>query len=149
MSLTFDAVFDWYKTLEDSSNYLPIDQMQPGMAYAIWARNAYVGIWLPTAQGFIISRYKYSSSPFLFIEYHWDTSDSLGTAKPLRSLESCPLFNLEKIEARDKKTCAVLCEWLDDLEIRYPPIPGYNTVDERRNAVKDWAVRQTIRRLAR
>lgn len=45
-----------------------MNSLQQGMAYAIWARNAYVGIWMPEEKGFLISRYKLSANPFLFIE---------------------------------------------------------------------------------
>lgn len=56
--------------MQTSADYLGIEQMQPCMAYAIWARNAYVGVWLPDVQGLLIARYKLHPEPFLFVEYH-------------------------------------------------------------------------------
>ena len=92
--------------------------MQVGMAYKILARNASVGIWLPEDRGFIISRYKFSTTPFLFIEYHWDTGEPYGTVKPLKLLEICPLLIPPKSAYRDEECNASLCAWLDALEAR-------------------------------
>jgi hypothetical protein len=37
---------------------------------------------------------KKGGTEFLFCEYHWDTSEKFGTAKPLKEIEPCPI-NLE------------------------------------------------------
>lgn len=132
--------------MQTSTDYLGIEQMQAGMAYTIWARNAYVGVWLPDAQGFLISRYKLNPTPYLFVEYHWDTGEPLGTAKPLRPLEMCPLLVPPEDKYLDEKQNAALCHWLDDLETRYPPVPGWDSVGERRQSVAAWKNRQAKQR---
>ena len=122
-----DPNLDWVLRMQDSTDYLGTESMQAGMAYAIWARNAYVGIWLPVERGFLISRYKMSPIPYLFVEYHWDTGDPpFGTAKPLRPLGICPLSVPPKSAYREREQNALLCAWLDDLEERNPPLPGWS-----------------------
>lgn len=127
--------------MQDSTDYLGIAHMQPSMAYAIWARNAYVGIWLPNTQGFLISRYKMYPLPYLFVEYHWDTGEPYGTAKPLRPLEICPLLLPPESMYREEGMNAPLCAWLDALEERYPPVPGWHSVSSRRQSAARWEQR--------
>lgn len=136
----------WYRQMQASTDYLGIKQMQPGMAYAIWARNAYVGVWLPDVQGFLIARYKLHPAPFLFMEYHWDIGEPFGTAKPLRPLEVCPLPVPPEASYRDEMQNAALCGWLDDLETRHPPVPGWDSIGERRQTVAAWERRQVRQR---
>lgn len=142
----FDSCNDWCRKMEASTDYLCMENLQAGMAYAIWARNAYVGVWMPQHQGFLISRYKLSLKPFLFIEYHWDIGEPPGTAKPLRPLACCPLVLPSQIADRDAEHNQELCAWLDALETRYPACPGLNTVEERRQAAASWQRRQAERR---
>lgn len=126
------STLDWYLGMRDSTDYLGIEQMQTGMAYSIWARNAYTGIWLPDRQGFLITRYKIHPKPYLFVEFHWDTGEPYGTAKPLRPLEICPL-PLPPISAyHDDEQNSPLCAWLDALEHSHPPLPGWDSLAERR-----------------
>lgn len=139
----------WLSAMKTSTDYIGIAQMQADMTYSIWARNAYVGIWLPGEQGFLISRYKLSSAPFLFVEYHWDAGEPLGTAKPLHPLEKCPMQIPAKAEYRDEAQNVALCRWLDDLEIRHPPVPGWSSVDERRQASAASELRQAKQRVRR
>lgn len=129
-----DAQLLWMLDMRKSNAYLPIQQMVSGMAYAIWARNAFVGIWLPEEQGFLISRYKLSDQPYLFVERHWDTGNTflLGTAKPLRPIEICPLILPANPRHPDAEQEARLCAWLDALEIANPPLPGWDSVNQRR-----------------
>ncbi len=141
-----ESIHNWYRKMESSTDYLRMDNLQAGMAYAIWARNAYVGVWMPQDQGFLISRYKLSAKPFLFIEYHWDIGEPHGTAKPLRPLECCPLVLPTEIADRDAEQNQELCAWLDTLETRHPPCPGLDTVEERRQSVASWERRQAERR---
>ncbi len=134
---------DWYLHMRNSTDYLGIEQMQAGMAYSIWARQAYVGIWIPEKQGFLLSRYKLRTTPYLFVEYHWDTGEPHGTAKPLRALEICPLALLPPGSSfPDKEQNDLLCAWLDALEERHPPLPGWDSVGERRRSVVQWLTRQ-------
>jgi len=135
MNPEITALLDWHRRMRDSTDYLGIEQMQPGMTYAIWARNAYVGIWLPEQNGFVISRYKMHPTPFLFVELHWDTGEPFGTAKPLRALEACPLLLPPESDDWNEERSAPLCAWLDDLESRHPPLPDVDTVGARRRAV--------------
>ena len=116
--------------MQSSTDYLPISAMQNGIAYAICARNAYVGVWLPARKGFLISRYKFSATPYLFVEYHWDTGEPYGTAKPLRAIESCPLPIVD-MDRPTREDGDALCAWLDALENAHPPIPGWESVAER------------------
>jgi len=130
--------------MQDSTNYLHIDNLIPNMAYTIWARNAYVGIWLPDEKGFLISRYKMHPIPFLSVEYHWDIGEPLGTAKPLRPLEKCPLPLPSLSDYRNDEINSNLCVWLDALEEHNPPLPGWDSVGERRQSNADF-----LKRLAR
>lgn len=136
----------WCRHMQTSTDYLGIAKMQAGMAYAIWARNAYVGIWLPDEQGFLLTRYKLAQAPVLFVEYHWDTGEPFGTAKPLRLLEKCPFPALPDISYLDQIQNAALCVWLDDLETRHPPVPGWDSVGERRQSMAAWKHRQDRQR---
>ena len=137
---------DWLLRMRTSTEYLGIEPMQENMAYSIYARNAYVGIWLPEVQGFLISRYKMNPVPFLCVEYHWDTGEPYGTAKPLRPLEVCPLPILPEAAYNDRQQNALLCAWLDALEEREPPILGWDSVGERRQAATSWTQRQEAQR---
>ena len=127
--------WDWHWRMKDSADYLRIEQMQAGMAYSIWARNAYTGIWLAEARGFLVSRYKIHPAPYLFVEFHWDTGEPFGTVKPLRPLEICPLPLPPKSAYHDGAQNAPLCAWLDALEMRHPPLPGWDALGERRRSV--------------
>jgi len=147
VSMEFVSPDDWYRDMQTSIDYLGIEHLQAGMAYVIWARNAYVGVWLPEKQGFLISRYKLHPTPLLFVEYHWDTGEPLGTVKPLRSLEMCPFSVPPEAAYRDEKQNAALCSWLDDLETRYPPVPGWDSVNERRQTVASWERKRAKQRI--
>lgn len=120
--------------MQDSIDYVHINSLIPGMAYAIWSRNAYVGIWLPNENGFLISRYKAHPIPFLSIEYHWDIGEPLGTAKPLRPLEECPLPIPSRPDYRNNEVNSELCCWLDAMEEQNPPLLGWDSLVERRQS---------------
>lgn len=133
--------------MQDSTDYMHIDSMLPGMAYTIWARNAHVGIWLPNEKGFLISRYKAQPTPFLSVEYHWDVGEPLGTAKPLHPIESCPLpLPPDRAYDYDGRS-SVLCTWLDALEECHPPVPGWDSVGDRRHAVISFRKRLENRKI--
>lgn len=142
-----DLFIDWFREMESSTDYLAMDALQSGMAYVIWARNAYVGIWTPEVQGFLISRYKMSATPRLALELHWDTGEPLGTVKPLRLLERCPIkmttFSVNEIARQEKQA---VCSWLDALETKYPPYPGAETPEMRRDNAICWQNRQEAKR---
>lgn len=146
MPSDIDTRRNWLLHMQTSADYLGIEHMQEKTAYAIWARNAYVGIWLPEPQGFLISRYKMHPTPFLFVEYHWDTGEPFGTAKPLHPLEICPLPPLPESAYLDEGQNALLCAWLDALEERHPPLSGWDSVRERRQSFARWMQRQEEQR---
>jgi hypothetical protein len=81
--------------------YLTVDELKPGWLYRIRARNASLGIWTPEFDGFHISRYKFGSN-YLFVEIHWDLSESFGTALPFEAIEPAP-FKLELLKNWDTK----------------------------------------------
>lgn len=143
---TFESPTQWYRYMQNSADYIGIEDMQTGMAYAIWARNAYVGIWLPHSRGFLISRYKLSPTPYLFVEHHWDIGEPHGTAKPLRQLGICPLPAELGTDDHNHLQRIALCQWLDNLETQHPPIPGWDSVGERRESAAGWANRMDRRR---
>ncbi len=142
-----DPVLDWFRNMESSADYLAMDALHSGMAYMIWARNAYVGIWMLAEQGFLISSYKMGATPNLALELHWDNGEPLGTAKPLRLLERCPMKLLEcyakEVTGPEK---LALCTWLDALETKYPPYPGAETPAIRRDGAIRWQQKQAEKR---
>lgn len=143
---TMEKILDWWGSMQTSTNYLRMEDLKPGMAYSIWARNAYVGVWVPEEQGFLISRYKCSPEPYLFIEYHWDTGEPYGTVKPLRPLEICPLPLPPQSSYLDQNDNEDLCAWLDALETRHPPFAGWDTIKARRESGAIWIRKQEIKR---
>lgn len=135
-------ILDRHRSMESSTDYLPMDALCAGMAYQIWARNAYVGIWLPAVQGFLISRYKMGATPRLFVEWHWDVGKPTGTVKPVCVLEPCPMELSERLTEPTAQESNDFCAWLDALETQYPLFPGVDTVAMRRDAALRWQQRQ-------
>ncbi len=142
-----DPILDWFRKMEYSTDYLAMEALHSGMAYMIWARNAYVGIWMLAEQGFLISRYKMDTTPRLALELHWDNGEPLGTAKPLHLLERCPMklpeYSAKEVAGQEKQA---LCTWLDALETKHPPYPGAETPAMRRDGAIRWQQRQTEKR---
>ena len=73
-------------------NYIPIEKCKDGWLYKIDARNSNLGIYNAERKTFYISRFKFNDN-YLFEEYHWDTGEPYGTAKPLEELEFAGHFN--------------------------------------------------------
>ena len=69
--------------------YLTVDELKEGYLYRIRARNAGYGIWTPECGGFHISREKFGRN-YLFVEIHYDLSDSFGTVLPFEEIEIAP-----------------------------------------------------------
>ena len=69
--------------------YLAVDELTEGYLYRIRARNASYGIWTPEYDGFHISRTKFGRN-YLFVEIHYDLSDSFGTVLPWEEIEIAP-----------------------------------------------------------
>jgi hypothetical protein len=73
--------FSHFRAMQESTHYLTINQLEDGCAYLIHARNSYIGIWRASDSAFVILREKLGRL-FLFPEFHWDTGEPFGTAKP-------------------------------------------------------------------
>jgi hypothetical protein len=71
--------------------YLPLEQCQDGHVYQIRARNGIVGIFNKARSSFALNREKFGRV-YLFDEYHWDTGEPHGTAKPFKDLGPAPAF---------------------------------------------------------
>lgn len=68
-------------------DYIKLEDLKDGYLYKILARNAGYGIYCDG--GFYISRWKFGRN-YIFVEIHWDLSDSFGTVKPLKEIEISP-----------------------------------------------------------
>ena len=115
------------KNLLNSEDYIKISELKDGYSYKIFARNAFVGIWIEKENGFLISRYKTTPKPYFFYEYHWDYDDVIGTVKPLAEIEKCSYSTIF-----DDKNNKQLLNYLDRLEENNPILPGYNTLKIRK-----------------
>lgn len=128
---------------EDHQDYLKLCELKHNHSYQIYARNAYVGM-LAEENGFLISRYKMSPEPFLFVETHWDIDDNglLGTSKPLKIIEKFP-FNTCNLDmyAQNERNSQLL-DYLDNLEEANPVIEGYNTLKNRRETAIRYVEKQ-------
>lgn len=119
--------------MRNGEDYLRIDELKDNHSYKIYARNAYVGIWIKNEKAFMISRYTASHHPHLFYEYHWDTGQPLGTVKPLQLLEFNP-FQIKKIDDYSNNEKDDILNYLDKLEEDNPIIHGYNSLKQRKTA---------------
>ena len=124
-----------------TNDYLKIEELKDGYGYKIYAKNAYVGIWVAKEKYFLISKYKGSLLPRLSYEYHWDHGEHwdhfadpvFGTAKPLEELEKCPFW-----ETIDAQKGEVITAYLDSLEKAHSILPGYDTVERRKEDTLKW-----------
>jgi hypothetical protein len=126
-----DKLLDFLAKMENSTSYIKKELLKDGYSYKIYARNAYVGIWIKDENYFLISRYKVGKNPNIFREYHWDADEYLGTAKPIELIEKAP-FDLEGNYINNDE----ILKYLDNLEINHPLIKGINTVEERKLGAK-------------
>jgi hypothetical protein len=130
--------------MEKSTSYIKMELLQDGYSYKIWARNAYVGIWIKEENCFLISRYKVGKNPRLDREHHWDycvdpevdwgegrEKGLYGTAKPLKLIENSPFELKKSYQENEKKQ---ILKYLDDLEENNPVIKDYNSLQERKSA---------------
>jgi hypothetical protein len=89
-----------FNFLHTRSPWMPIQSLRNNGLYVISARNAYLGIWNQSIMGFTIARERFNPLPGkngrfvwhhhgwdIFVEYHWDTGEPLGTAKPFALVE--------------------------------------------------------------
>lgn len=72
---------EFYKKMIASTDYLGMADLKDQYSYKIFARNAYVGVWMKMEKAFLISRYKFSLQSYMFFEYHWDAGEPFGTVK--------------------------------------------------------------------
>lgn len=118
--------------MQNSDDYIKIDDLKNNYSYKIIGRNAYVGIWVENEKSFMISRYT-GLKPYLFHEYHWDIGTPFGTVKPIELIELCP-FSVKGKMGYNKIEEKKLLEYLDKLEEDNPIINGYNSLQERKSA---------------
>ena len=123
--MDYDKEYSFIKKMQTKTSYIRMKDLKDGYSYKIYARNAYVGVWKEADKGFIISRYKTTLEPSIFIEYHWDIDEFYGTVKPIELIEKCPFdFN-------DKE----ILDYLDSLEEKNPIIDGLNTLQKRKENI--------------
>ena len=130
-----DKFSQFYSQMQDSDNYLKMEELKDGYGYKICARNAYVGVWIERERGFLISRYKAGPIPRLFVEYHWDTwtpDDPTGTVKPLEVIEQFPFELLDHNHDYTENETTLILEYLDNLEEENPIIEGFNYLQDRK-----------------
>jgi hypothetical protein len=130
-----DRFIEFILEMQESKDYLKISDLKDGHSYKIYARNAYVGIWISTEKSFLISRYKVGPNPYLFHEYHWDTGEPFGTAKPIKLIEKCPFVIKEDYNRKEEEE---LLKYLDNLEELNPIIDCHNSLQERRMAATNF-----------
>jgi hypothetical protein len=94
-----DTDFPGYRFPNAAHWWLPMSTLQEGALYVIDARNAFLGVWQANVSGFQIARPLFEPRPggrrmvwhqrghYPFVEYHWDTGEPLGTARPLVFIE--------------------------------------------------------------
>lgn len=130
-TLNEDEFSEFYKKMQDSEDYLKIQDLKDKHVYTICARNANVGIWIELEKAFMISRYEVSATPYLFNEYHWDTGEPYGTVKPLKLIGKCSLEIKDSYSENETKE---ILNYLDKLEENNPIISGYNSLQSRRKS---------------
>jgi len=94
--------------MEENKNYIPMEKCKDGWLYRIDARNANLGIYNATKKTFYIRRDKWGFI-HLFEEYHWDTGEPYGTAKPLEEIEFAGNFNND-----DERLAYLIKKFVDD-----------------------------------
>ncbi len=73
------------------SRRVPRNQIEPGRAYVIFARNGGVGVAVDEdgIVGYRLHRVKFGSH-YLFVEYDWEDDDTFGTVIPLALIAEPP-----------------------------------------------------------
>ncbi|MGH2568747.1 MAG: hypothetical protein ACRDGA_10430 [Bacteroidota bacterium] len=107
--------------LYEIKNYISLEKCEDQWLYRIASRNLRAGVFRKDRNGFVGIREKFGQE-FLFVEFHWDTGEPLGTVKPLQQLELCPIENLDE-DLRDEdgalETNRPLFDWLMAKELEY------------------------------
>ena len=135
-----DKFSQFHSQMQESEDYLKIKGLKDGYSYKIFASNAYVGVWIESEKGFLISRYKVGPNPFLRVEYHWNTwteDEPFGTVKPLELIEKFPFELRDKYTDYDDDEETLITGYLDKLEEDNPIVSGFNSLQDRKmNAMK-------------
>ena len=160
----------YLKEMRDSNDYLKMDQLLDRHAYGLLPETLmWIGlcahflnyallhiiaemgtqprIWIKEERGFLISRYKLSPEPYLFMEYHYDIEPDhevnlhLGTAKPVSLIEKC-LILIEKKDLEGRALNASLTQYLDDLEVSNPLVAGVDTLYDKKMGAVRWFNKQ-------
>ena len=92
---------------QNTKEYLKINELKDGYIYKIIARNAKYGAWIKDKNAFMISRWKFNRN-YLFLEYHWDYDDLVGTVKPTKEIEKFPFEIKAKNEYNQEETKEIL-----------------------------------------
>lgn len=100
---------------EDLAEWIALEDCEHGVLYKIAARNFRIGIYDEPTKSFVGIRTKFDRR-FLDKEYHWDTGEPYGTAKPIGRLEASPFKDLGLGQSCD---AAAIAGWLAAKE---PPI---------------------------
>ncbi len=133
-----DDLLKFLKIIKGSSDYLRMKELKNRHCYKIYARNAYVGVWVKSNKSFMISRYKVGATPYLFHEYHWDIGEPLGTVKPIALIELFPFQIKNNYSEMEEKE---IMAYLDELEEKHSLINGSNTLQERKLAAMQFEKR--------
>jgi hypothetical protein len=131
-----DPLLDFLRRMHKSEEYLRMDNLKDNYSYKIFARNAYVGIWIEHEKSFLIARYKAGPNPYLFKEHHWDSDPKFGTVKPLKVIEKCPIVTSYN-GSSDKR----ILSYLENLEEQNPIINGFNSLQDRKNSAIRFSLR--------
>lgn len=136
--LILDKFAELINRMRSSTDYLAIGDLKDQYSYKIFARNAYVGVWLKSKNAFLISRYKVGPNPYLFFEYHWDIGEPFGTVKPIELIGKFP-FEIK--EDNNDSEAEEILKYLDKLEEDNPIIKGVNSLKQRKMAAMNFARR--------
>ncbi len=132
----------FYSETLESNDYLKIEILKNCFVYQIFARNAYIGVWIETEKSFMISRYKVGCNPYISFEYHWDAyiedifisgveKQFKGTSKPLKLIEEFPFDLKEKYSVKETQ---IILNYLNKTEENNPVVEGFNSLKDRKDA---------------
>lgn len=138
---------DPYALYPDFEGYLKKSELEDGVLYAIFARNAFIGIWHQQEDAFLIARLK-AGSWHLDTETHWDDEyyhqgelANRGTAKPFWRIDKKPPAFYNSILQGDTHQVRRLISWLLRQEINHPLAPGFNRIQRKIAADRHWMER--------
>jgi hypothetical protein len=101
--------------------YIRLRDCKHGWLYRIASRNLRLGVFRKDRKGFVGIREKFGQE-FLFVEYHWDADRHLGTVKPEKQLEKCPIEDLDEYLKNKSGTLGdnkPLFDWLIQKELEH------------------------------